>query len=146
VLWAHSNDEATEKEVERMLSKLATKWKITREDEVTSIIGITINRLTDGSMVLTQPGDLNKLRKEFFAEGAPVTVQSIMTGYEKHSKFTEEDLLPVEDQRYYQHCIGQIQYMRFTRRDIKLALSMLASHNKMARVIDHSFLLEPLRV
>jgi hypothetical protein len=114
------------------------KFKITVEEDVSSYLGIHIERLSDGSVQLTQPKLLNQLFEEFHPEDMPRT-----------DRVTAPQRLPVSqsqaptaiDTGQYLHLLGILLYLTKSRPDIATAVSFAATHATAPTLGDYHELL-----
>jgi hypothetical protein len=120
-----------------------SKWPMTHEQSVSDILGNTITRGDDGSITITQPAMLEAIRSEFFPDRAVRTArEKLDMGMTLDTKYVPLILTPLApnlmkewiadeeetetSKEAYQHKLGVLSYMRWSRYDAVPALSRLA--------------------
>ena len=131
VCFVHVDDfaiAATSQElIDSFMVMMKTKYKIKVINELKGFLGMRIDYLTDGSIVLTQPAKIQEMLDEynlqFFAGSLPTVPMS--------STFSDEyqdDAEPVEFVKYMRF-LGKLLFIIKTRPDIAYAVNRLATRS-----------------
>jgi hypothetical protein len=104
---------------------LKKKFDITVTEEVVEYLGIRIERLADGNVLLTQPKLLGQLEEEY--EDQLATFRRTNAPQVKED-FQSKDLTPM-DKSAYLHLVGALLYLTKSRPDIQTAVSFGATHS-----------------
>ena len=135
--------EVGDKAVKWFRESMDDKWPMTHEKTISDILGNTVARGDDGSITITQPAMLEAIRKEFFpnlvVRTAAEKLNMAMTLNTKYVPLILTPLAPNLTKEWtadndetetskeaYQHKLGVLSYMRWTRYDAMPALSRLA--------------------
>jgi hypothetical protein len=125
---------------EQLLDSLATTLQNTYSDitetDASSHLGLSIERLDDGSIRLSQPGLADKLFSSFlFPDDKPVDTPCVDFPSDDESTLTEFLSQPFDKQTYMQ-AVGMLNYMCHSRPDITFAVSMCMRRNHRPRRCD----------
>jgi hypothetical protein len=104
---------------------LKKKFDMTVTEQVVEYLGIRIERLAGGDVLLTQPKLLGQLEEEY--EDQLATFRRTNAPQAKED-FQSKDLTPM-DKSAYLHLVGALLYLTKSRPDIQTAVSFGATHS-----------------
>ena len=128
MLKASTRDDEGRAALAQFNADMAKRWPVTHETPVREMLGVKFERHEDGSITLTQPGEIEKIRKAFFGD-EPVPevlvpcyppIQATAIGIEDE---TDDEPVSVAE---YRSKLGTLGYIRVTRHDVLVMLSLLA--------------------
>jgi hypothetical protein len=126
-VWIHVDDtfvaSTSATEITLIQEILRKEFEITVSDNVDQYLGVQMDRLSDGSVKLTQPKLLAQLFEEFKPGEMSRRATAPMYGREED----DHDTSPIERRRY-QHLLGALMYLLKSRPDIATAISFAATH------------------
>jgi hypothetical protein len=126
-VWIHVDDtfvaSTSATEITLIQQILRKEFEITVSDNVNQYLGVQMERLSDGSVKLTQPKLLAQLFEEFKPGEMSRHASAPMYGREEE----DPDTSPIE-RRKYQHLLGALMYLLKSRPDIATAISFAATH------------------
>ena len=140
-LKASTRDAGTVAALAEFNRDMESRWTMTHVKPAVQIIGIDIDRSnSDGSIILTQKSEINKIVKKFFG-GDRDSVPDVLTplspdinstdiGCEENARGHDRGDDPVNSTEY-RALLGTLSYLRMTRHDILVALSLLAERSHM---------------
>ena len=114
------------------------KFKITIEENVTSYLGINIQQLPNGSVILTQPKLLHTIIKEHQHLLPKKPANNPMKAPTTPTKIDTDK--PI-DTSIYLHLLGSLMYMIKSRPDINTAVSFASTKSKKPTEADYNALL-----
>jgi hypothetical protein len=130
MLKANTRDKEGRAALEQFNEEMGQRWPVTHEVPVKEMIGVKFERHEDGSTTLTQPAEIDKIRKAFFGDDAVPEVlvpchpliQATSIDIEEEIDEDDKPVTMVE----YRSKLGTLGYIRVTRHDILVMLSLLA--------------------
>ena len=131
MLKANTRDKEGRAALAQFNEEMAQRWPVTHEVPVKEMIGVKFERHEDGSTTLTQPAEIDKIRKAFFGDDAVPEVlvpchpliQATAIGIEEETGGDDDEPVTVVE---YRSKLGTLGYIRVTRHDILVMLSLLA--------------------
>ena len=111
--------------IDAFMRMMMRKYKIKRMDELSGFLGMRIDYLEDGSVLLTQPTKIQDILSEYNLDtfmGALPTVPMASTFSDDY----QDDAEPVEFLKYMRF-LGQLLFLIKTRPDIAYAVNRLAT-------------------
>ena len=138
---ACTRDAESREAKQKVRQGLTTRWTMKTVEVAKKIQAINITDIEGQPILLTQEAQIEKLRDRFFPGGA--RVPTILTPAhpqlryteEEEGYYTEEELLAQRDGRapidesQYRSDLELAQYMRQTRIDVHVVLSLLGRHS-----------------
>jgi hypothetical protein len=145
------NNEAGKIMRDDLTNKMAKQWNITVEDEPQQILGMTLQRNKDGSLTILQPNILDKLFIAIYCDKldkdpkvnyAKIHIQ--LTPYKKERTIADKlsPKLDTKGIKKYQHILGIMQHLRYTRADLKVAITTLAATMMQPTKNDFKYLIQ----
>ena len=138
--WIHVDDtfvaSTSASEIILIQELLRKEFEITVSDSVDQYLGVKMQRLSDGSVKLTQPKLLAQLFEEFEPWNMTGRASSPMYGRAED----EPDFTSVERTKY-QHLLGALMYLLKSRPDISTAISFASTHSVSPTVAAYEELL-----
>ena len=130
-VWFHVDDTFVASTLKSALLEfqemLKTKFEITVNEEIESYLGVNMEKLSDGSIKLTQPKLLQQLFDEYEAHLLPGLSRANAPQRQQTSQSTE--VQPIS-QKEYLHLLGTLNYLTKSRPEIATAISFGAIHCK----------------
>jgi hypothetical protein len=138
---ACTRDAASREGKQRIREGLARRWTMKVAEQAQRIQGIAIDDKEGQTVTLTQPAQIQKLRERFFPNGARVPTiltpahPQLQYAEEDDGYYTAEELLAQRDgkeplkESVYRSDLGLTQYLRQTRVDVHVVLSLLGQHS-----------------
>ena len=131
MLKASTRDNEGRQALAQFNAEMGRRWPVTHEVPIKEMIGVKIVRHEDGSTTLTQPAEIDKIRKVFFGDGpAPEVlvpchplIQATAIGIEEETDNYYDEPVPEAE---YRTKLGTLGYIRVTRHDALVTLSLLA--------------------
>ena len=131
IIQAGTKDYETQEELRIMRQAMDKRWKMTH-GEVKTALGIKVERHEDGSLTLTQPSQIEKIKKKFFPNGE---VPEMYAPRRKGPEIEEDYEIKV-DSSEYRSKLGVMSHMRYTRHDARAGLAIGAESSTDPRVVD----------
>ena len=106
---------------------LQQKFEITSDDDIDQYLGVAMERLADGSLLLRQPKLLAQLEDEYATVLPSTKAREPMS--RSQPLIASEDMTSAEmvDKTTYLHLLGTLMYLQRSRPDIGAALSFAAT-------------------
>ena len=127
-IWIHVDDtfvaSTSHLELERLQDVLKKKYEITFNADVSSFLGIHIEKTPEGNCRLSQPKLLKELFEEFKPWQLPGTSKALSPMRLEGSRSKNQTEFP---SRKYLHLLGILLYLTKTRPEISTAVSFAAS-------------------
>ena len=128
-IWCHVDDtfvcSTNKSELRTFQRAVASKFKITIDNDVNDYLGIAITQQGNGDVILTQPKLLQSLFTEYEDELAKYE-KRIATSPQRPKEFQSTDATPIP-QTEYLHLLGALIYLTKSRPDIATAVSFAAT-------------------
>jgi hypothetical protein len=139
MVWFHVDDtfvaSTHKEELDLYEQSVKSQFRITADYEVTKHLGITMTKLADGSIKLTQPKLLADIINEFPTDGTAKYPMKL-TGRKPLTHY------PPVDRTVYLSLLGKLMYLGHSRPDILTAISYAACHSTEPTTYDYDALLE----
>ena len=127
-IWIHVDDtfvaSTNPQELDRLQDVLRTKYEITFNPDVSTFLGIHIEKTPGGNCQLSQPKLLKELFEEFRPWELPGTTKALSPMRLEGSRSKNQTEFP---SRKYLHLLGILLYLTKTRPEISTAVSFAAS-------------------
>ena len=140
-LWSHVDDlfciSTDANELQKLHDILASKFPVKMNTEVTSHLGIQLEKTNDGSLKLTQP----KLLHELFQEYVKHPLKTFATKYPSTSRKKKGSAL-LCDKYQYLRLMGKLLFLTASRPDIMTSVSFGAMKNVSPTADDYDDLLQ----
>ena len=100
----------------KYMDALASEWDVVDEGPMGDMLGIEVERKSDGSILLNQPAYIAKLMSRFMPDGAPPYVQRNSTPYSKDFLVHINEALTINESMYpdlikpFQERVGSLMY------------------------------------
>ena len=137
-IWFHVDDtfisSTHPEEITRFHDVLQQKFQVTSDYDIAAHLGISLDKLPDGSIKLRQSKLLDQIFKEY-----PTTIGSM---YPMKVNRDRKNLVRLSDPTEYLRLLGKLMYITHSRPDVLTALSYAATKSKCPSKNDFNELLQ----